>query len=293
MKITSIISNIINHPLNRKSKFQAFIRFLKWQISTKINPYPIVYPFTEKALLIIEKGMPIATGNLYCGLFEFEEMSFLLHFLRPDDLFIDIGSNVGPYTLLASAHVGASSISIEPVPSVYENLLRNISINKVLDKVNAYNIALGSKKGSVYITNDLDAMNHVVSGSEDNKISVPLVKLDDLLSSSKIPELIKIDVEGFETEVIKGADLTLNDPKLKAIIIETNGLGSRYGFNDADLHKSLVRYGFSPYNYDPFTRRVTPLNSIGSPNTIYLRDLGFVNERLISAAKFNIMNKLI
>jgi hypothetical protein len=50
-------------------------------------------------------GMTGATGNLYVGLHEFEEMAFLLHFLRPGDLFADVGANVGSYTILAAVAV--------------------------------------------------------------------------------------------------------------------------------------------------------------------------------------------
>jgi hypothetical protein len=66
--------------------------------------------------------MACATGNIYTGLHEFEDMSFLLHFLRPADLFIDIGANVGAYTIFASGIVAATSISIEPISQIFEIL---------------------------------------------------------------------------------------------------------------------------------------------------------------------------
>ena len=60
-----------------------------------------------------------ATGNIYTGLHEFEDMMFLLHLLRPGDIFVDAGANIGSYTVLASAVVGAKSISFEPVPPLF------------------------------------------------------------------------------------------------------------------------------------------------------------------------------
>ena len=53
-----------------------------------------------------------ATQNIYCGLQEFEEMAFLLHFLRKDDLPLDIGANIGSYTILAASSVGARTMAI-------------------------------------------------------------------------------------------------------------------------------------------------------------------------------------
>ena len=106
---------ILRHPFNRRRRLRALMQFVKWQINTLLNPYPIVFPFTENTKLLISKGMTGATGNYYCGLHEFEDMGFLLHFLRPGDLFVDIGANVGSYTILASAEVGARSTAVRNV----------------------------------------------------------------------------------------------------------------------------------------------------------------------------------
>src|SRR5436305_696190 len=100
MGLFAILKFITNHPLNRNHKFRAIMRFIKWQLNTRLNPYPIIYTFTAKSLLIVKKGMSGATGNLYCGLHEFNDMGFLLHFLRREDLFVDIGANIGSYTVL-------------------------------------------------------------------------------------------------------------------------------------------------------------------------------------------------
>ncbi len=127
-----------------------------------------------------------ATVNLYCGLHEFNDMTFLIHLLREDDCFIDIGANIGSYTVLASAHVGARTISIEPVPATFLNLVRNISINQINEKVTAHNIALGSKKGTINFTNAYDTMNHVSVPNEINTISVNVDTLDNILLNKKI-----------------------------------------------------------------------------------------------------------
>ena len=83
---------IINHPLNKGRKISAIWNFIKWQITSRLMPYPIVYTFTQNSKLIMWNGLRGATGNLYCGLMEFEDMGFLLHFLRPEDLFVDAGN---------------------------------------------------------------------------------------------------------------------------------------------------------------------------------------------------------
>ncbi|NSW46006.1 MAG: FkbM family methyltransferase [Bacteroidales bacterium] len=289
MSLIKTIMFIINHPLNKRNKRKSIIRYLKWQINSYLNPYKIIYPFTERSYLIVAKGMTGATGNVYCGLHEFIEMSFLLHFLRQDDLFVDIGANIGSYTILASAHVGAKTISFEPVPETFSILLQNIAINNVFNKVTTYNLAVGNTNGVINFTKDHDTMNHAAISSDSNVIEVKICKCDDILKNQN-PTLLKIDVEGYETEVINGAFETLKKESLKAIIIELNGSGNRYGCDEKNIHEKLLAIGFYPSIYNPFTRQLKKIEPFKMQNTIYIRDFNFVNMRLLSGDKINIFN---
>ena len=292
MGLTAILKFITNHPLNRGNKFGAVMRFLRWQINTRLNPYPVVYPFTDRALLIVKKGMSGATGNLYCGLHEFNDMGFLLHFLRKDDLFVDIGANRGSYTVLSAGHVGAQTISVEPVPVTFGHLMRNIGVNQVGGHVQAHNIALGAQAGFVEFTSTLDTVNHVATSDDKDKIKVEMRTLDDILAGRKTPALLKIDVEGFETEVINGAKGVLADKGLKAIIIELNNSGARYGYDDKKIHETFLNAGMAPYLYDPMKRSLTRAETFGFHNTIYIRDIDYVTERVRTAEKVAVHGKV-
>ncbi|MDF2434047.1 MAG: hypothetical protein JWP44_3678 [Mucilaginibacter sp.] len=293
MNIISLLRYITSHPLNKKNKIKAILRFIKWQINTKLNPFPVIYQFTDKSKLIIQKGMTGATQNLYCGLQEFNEMAFTIHFLRQEDCFADIGANIGSYTVLASAHVKARSISLEPVPATFNHLVNNISINKIQELVSVYNMAAGSQKGTINFTSSLDTMNHVAEETDLDIIEVPVITIDEILIDKKMPILFKIDVEGFETEVINGASKSLQNEELKAIIIELNGSGSRYGYNESEIHDKLISLNFKPFQYDPMKRTINPLQSFGTHNTIYIRDTDFVKHRLLTSQQFNVLNHKI
>jgi len=291
MRIVSIVKNIIQHPMNRNAPMSALWRFFKWQIVTKIMGYPVVFPFVGNSVLIIEKGMAGATGNIYNGLHEHNDMLFAIHFLRDDDLFIDVGANVGVYTVLAGAQCGAQVISFEPVPETYRHLKRNVLVNDIHERVLLINKAAAGEVKSVYFTSTLDAGNHVLlqaDSIQEQKIKIDCTTLD--LVTSRIPSLIKIDVEGFETEVIKGADKILSGPELKAIIIELNGSGKRYGYNEENIHDKLLSYGFLPYFYNSFNRKLELLEHWGTHNSIYIRDLAFVENRIKSAPRIRINN---
>jgi FkbM family methyltransferase len=293
MSLLTTLKFLTNHPLSTDRKLQTICRFIGWQISSRLMPYPVIYPFTVKSKLIVQKGMSGATGNLYCGLHEFNDMSFLLHLLRPADLFIDAGANIGGYTVLASAHVEADTIAIEPAPSTYAKLLANIRINDMADRVHALNIALGSATGVVNFTTSLDTTNHVVIGDEAvDTVKIKIDTLDNVLQN-RSPILLKIDVEGFETQVLTGAKRMLQNESLKAIIIELNGLSERYGVENEKTHEVLLGYGFLPYTYEPFKKELLRCETFGDFNTIYIRDVDFVKDRLQTADKVYVRNQAI
>ena len=185
-------------------------------------------------------------------------------------------------------------ISIEPVPQTYKILEKNISINKIQTKVKGLNIGIGNKKDTLFFTKNLDTVNHVVLSKladKSNLIEVPIENLDTILLNSKTPSLLKIDVEGFEQEVINGATAVLANEGLKAIIIELNGSGERYGYKEEKIHQQLLANGFSPYLYKPFEREILSVNTFGNQNTIYLKDIEFVKARLKSAKNINIFSE--
>src|SRR5262249_44533283 len=139
----------------------------------------------EGAKLVACSGMTGATGNIYCGLHEFADMSFLLHLLRPDDLFVDIGANIGSYTVLSSALCRARSIAVEPDPNTIRWLKRNIEVNAIANRVTVVPAALGASAGVVRFTMGRDTTNRVAPAGETNSQEVLLRTLDEVLDGQK------------------------------------------------------------------------------------------------------------
>jgi FkbM family methyltransferase len=243
--------------------------------------------------MLAKRGLHGITGNIYTGLHEFEEMSFLLHLLRETDCFFDIGANVGSYTILAAGVCAAKTYSFEPVPATFRILAANVRLNQLTKGARLINAAVGSDETTLRFTSRQDATNHVIAQTETDEdgIMVPVVKIDDYRAA--VPLLLKIDVEGFETEVLRGAKQLLEQESMKAIIIELNGSGKRYNFNEDLIHQQLTNLGFTPYHYEPFSRTLTRLNSYGHSNTLYLRDLPFIRKRINSAKKFQMFSESI
>lgn len=291
-----ILGTIGSHELASRHRIRCYVRFLTWQICSRLSPDGLMVPFTTKTRFFAKRGMTGATGNIYLGLHEFQDMSFLLHFLREEDVFLDVGANVGSYTILAAGHVGAKTWSFEPVPNTFTYLRKNIEINKLNDKVVAVPCAVGAKVGTVVLTSALDTVNHVVSETESKHqqtLEIAVVSLNEFMKHLPTPSLVKIDVEGFENEVLAGMSNLLSRPELKALIIELNGSGLRYGHSDSQIHHHLLGCGFDPFGYAPFQRDLVKLDKPGLHNTIYVKDIGFVNNRLRSAQAIKILNETI
>jgi FkbM family methyltransferase len=291
--LLSTLKFIFNHPATRNNKLAAFRRFAGWQIQSRIFHRPVVYPFVENSVLLVQGGMTGATGNIYTGLHEFEDMMFLLHLLRPGDIFVDAGANIGSYTILASSVAGAKSISFEPVPSTFLHLKNNVAINNIESLVELHNAGVGKEKGRMSFTSSFDTMNHVVTDSSkanQETIQVDIVTLDDILGN-RMPTLIKIDTEGFEMSVLQGTSATLKHEKLLAIIVEINGSCHRYGINEKDIHEFIIKRGFVPITYDPFKRNYNIKQSFNpNGNTIYIKNESETGKRLSTARKFRVLN---
>jgi FkbM family methyltransferase len=284
---------IANHPLNRKSPWKGLFRFIWWQLKSRIINKSQRYALTQHTKLLVSRGMTGATGNIYCGLLEYEDMAFVLHFLRPEDCFFDVGANVGVYTILASGEIGATSVAIEPVLSTFLHLTNNINLNNLSERTKALNIGLGEEKGTLRFTTAFDTVNHVATAQDKDFLEVQVETLDALTEQLAVPILIKIDVEGFETPVLQGAKKTLQSENLKAIIIELNGSGKRYGFDENLIHQQLIEFGFKPYQYHPENKSLSALETFTKFNTIYLRDLAFIENRLQLARRVGVRDQWI
>src|ERR1035441_9849903 len=158
----------MGHPLNKDNKLQAIARFAKWQIGSRLIGGAVVFDWINGSKFLVKAGEAGLTGNIYAGLHEFADMGFLLHFLRQRDLFIDVGANVGSYTILACSAIGAHGYAFEPVARTYKRLIENVRLNDMQERVKCFNIGIGSEPGIAKFTTDLDTVNHVVVEGEQS-----------------------------------------------------------------------------------------------------------------------------
>ncbi len=298
MSVFNTFNFIASHPLTRDHRAQAMLRWLRWQVGSRLLGCPVSVLFVNDARLLIAAGMSGATGNVYCGLHEFEDMAFLLHFLRPGDLFFDIGANVGSYTVLASAVCGADTVAVEPDPHAFRILGENVRLNSIDARVEACNLALGRVAGRARFSRRWDTGNHMAAPGEaaaPGDFTEVDVRTAVQLLGDRVPVLVKMDIEGYELEVIQGSAQLFSNTALLAVIVELNGSGQRYGHGDDVLDECLRGHGFTAWRYAPLQRTLLPApEKRGSAgNVLYLRNQARALERVSSAKPFRVLGREI
>ena len=281
--------HIINHPIGRRRRIKALFCFFYWQISSKLKITITSFSFVEGTRLHINLGQTISTGNYYVGLLEFEEMAFTLHFLNKNDTFFDIGANIGVYSILASGVIMSSSIAFEPIASTFLALQKNIALNQLQNKIQAFNIGLAETNGKLNFTTNLDAKNHIATTNEAS-MKIKEIEVKTLNEFIKFqPNLIKADVEGYEEFILKGGrDIRANE-SLKAIIIEVNHEGHRYNVEENSIHNILTFYNFRLYSYNPFKRELCEIQNLtNKDNRIYIRDFQEVFNRIKKSPSYSV-----
>ena len=173
------------------------------------------------------------------------EYNFYNGLIKTGDIFVDIGANIGTVTIQIALRAGiqGSVISFEPNENSYKHLLRNINLNK-LDNIETFNIGLGSNNQKIGFSYN-DTTSHV---SNNHKHQIEIKRLDDINALNRFDsiDLLKIDCEGYELEIIKGAESLLN--KTKQIYMEFSETeskkynGSNYELFEILEHKNFILY---------------------------------------------------
>jgi FkbM family methyltransferase len=282
--ITDLARYFANHPLTKDAPVRAWGRFAAWQVRSRVQT-EVVVPWIEGQRLAARRGMTGATGNIYAGLHEFYDMMLPLHFLRDTDLFLDIGANVGSFSVLAAGVCKAKVWAFEPDPVTASYLRRNLAINGLEPRVTVHELALGATEGEVRFTVGLDSVNKVLVESTAQPSRTVQMRTLDGLTAAVEPAMIKMDVEGHEADVLAGAEHLLSRPCLKVVEMETVSPA---------IGATMARHHFKQAYYEPFTRQLTmePFGAATS-NSVYVKDWDYVASRLATARKIHVLGRSI
>jgi|GEM_PF-2158409 len=214
--------------------------------------------------------------------------------LKKGDVVLDIGANIGYYALIEARLVGESGkvYACEPVPQSFDTLKKNVELNR-FNNIELFNTAIGDINGELNMY--LSAKSNIASMLENKSHNTGSIKVramtgDDFLKNKKTPNILRMDVEGYEFQIIKGMAQTLKKDTLRDIFIEMhflilpkekyayilntlkqNGFKIRSSIMDSDYYSLsdrlwLKRVGqkFAGYTIDDFIKETRPMNFIVS-----------------------------
>jgi len=167
--------------------------------------------------------------------------------LGTDSLFVDVGANVGSYSIWA-ADLGSRVIAVEPATEALKWLRKNADLNQIdLEIVPA---ALAGQPGVMRFTESLATQNHLIPEDGGDGVEVEVRTLDSVLGN-RTADGVKIDVEGAEHMVLDGARTALAEGRLPVMQIEWNVMADRtYGDSRERLAETLSGYGYKFYRPD-------------------------------------------
>ena len=154
-----------------------------------------------------------------------------------------------------------------------------MELARLHDLVDIRETALGAAPGEARLTVGRDTTHRIVTTGAGPDQTARMEILDCALDG-QVPILAKLDVEGYELEVLRGAAVTLASLKLKAVLIEDGS---------APVVEVLRGGGFKLYGYDAFGRRLVSPDSHKSANHLFIRDETFVRSRLVEAPSIHVL----
>ncbi len=237
---------VTRHRSDATSRPGVLARLWLWQVWRRTVRRPVTIRCAEGSLLRAPSWSAMAAVLVGAGLTEREDALFVLDLLRPGDLFVDVGANIGFYTVLA-ARRGARVQAFEPAAQARAVCEHNARLNGVQARTTVSRAACGAAPGVARFTTGLDIRNHI-AGSEEPGVDVPVTTLDDELANEGDAEvtMLKIDAEGHDLDVLRGARGAVE--RLRPVILIEIWLGG------ARVRELLDGLAYRPYAYDPDRR---------------------------------------
>ncbi len=190
--------------------------------------------------------------------YERECMQVVSRFLREGDMALDIGANIGLYSLLMGKRVSPHGrvYAFEPASKSFEALINHLSLNSLSQIIQGHLALVGSKAEiQRFFEDGTNGTNRIggswFDGPETVQVDRPTIIIDEFLEQrGGISRLIKIDVEGYEFQVLQGARKTLQTSRCRVLCEMHPNLWAELGHDWDDLRAFLDEIDYNLYDLD-------------------------------------------
>lgn len=201
--------------------------------------------------------------------YEPELLTFVTRRLAGGGTMIDVGAHIGLVSLTAAQNPGVTVHAFEPDPANVVQFRRNLELNPVA-RVELNEVAVGEEAGEVHLSVPIPGQSSIGHISDEG-LPVPQVALDDYADEHGIErvDLLKMDVEGYECSVLRGARRLIEERRVGVIVTEVHeAFLERAGASRAELESLLAGYG--PRPLPPVgLHRIRPAEKIDYDNVLF------------------------
>lgn len=289
--VASILEQVWAHPSNQGHRVRAVRRAVAWQLRKRVAPQrPRRIDFFGLTLVCHPDSNSASNVFYFTERYDPVEMAFAAAYLREGDGFLDIGANIGTYTLFAPTIVGRRGriVAFEPDARNARRFRENVEVNR-LANVELVEAAVAGAAGHVQFLEDWDVSNRIKTTADEGRatVEVPKVTLDDTLGDGRFA-MGKIDVEGFETAAFRGAPQRLStaDPPVWLVEILDDSL-EKAGSSRSELLTLLEDAGFRAAAFDQRRHAIRGIgiDDVPSGNVLFIHGQAWdaVEERLAEA----------
>lgn len=237
----SVLRFVLSHPANRRRRIRQVFRAVRFQVRGR-RGLPTMVPIGRNARMLVDLHDTAGSKVVYANPPDWNEMRAWENILTDGDHFLDVGANVGAYSLWA-AQLGATVTAVEPHPVTAAALRRNIELNPF--SIEVRQAALADRCGTMRLTESLGAGNHLLTGEADDGIEVPVSTLDELIGD-RPRVFVKMDVEGSEWLVLRGGIRALRERRIVAMQLEWNRQSAKlFGRDRSELAIILADHRYS------------------------------------------------
>jgi FkbM family methyltransferase len=283
------LNTLYSAPYNKSRPLFAFYRYAYWKLIRLFRLKNIPFRFWGDRVLRLCHDSPQSMWAMYNYLVDWEEFNLISRYTRSGDHVLDVGANIGLYSLWMSRFVGPAGKvhSFEPDPENFKKLGDHISRNGLETLFLSNKTALSDVDGILSFTTGLDKENHIATRNEPDTIQIIAERLDTYAARTGLTGIpyMKIDVEGFEYSVLKGAERLLAERRIQVIQLEINDTIRNSGSSVSHLLGLLERHGYVLCSYDVTAGRLLQLQySPERENYFAVYDLQQANQKLASGS---------
>jgi FkbM family methyltransferase len=267
---------LFESPYNKAHPIKAIYRFVYWKFIRVLKIKNKKIGFWGNNYFFINYDSFQSMWLMYNYIVDWEEFTFIHNYISKSSIVFDIGSNMGFYSIWMGRSLGPTGElhTFEPDHKNFERLKKNISINSLQAKVKLNQKAVSTESGLGKITMGLDGENHLITDESniDTIGDIELISLDQYINDNQLSEIdfIKIDVEGFELNVLKGGLLSLSNKKIGVIQLEINETISNAGVNRTEIIDFVHKNGYQFYKYDISNNMLMPVDLTSERENYYI-----------------------